>query len=301
MTIQAKIEIVSRNIDIGLNPLLPRPFQHLFLLYTENGEVPLFLSAAPAQGNPITDNIYVKTGKYTQYDVIGEENIDFEVCHKSPCFRRVQGEGDREEVFSVWGKMVKMANYINIGQIKYNLPICEATLGFFQMWGTQIDRVTTETATSDNLPPYYVSEHLCNTRNSNTVVAELVKSADIELRLPIYPDGEEVESPGVHSVFDKEVIDGQKGSKKKQEYTQSFQEDKAYTIQDMFNNLGQTEVLQKDITNRERALLMAKHASKQGNLADEKLYKNMAQAQGEIEAFFKNMPGSIKQDEKDEL
>jgi len=81
----------------------------------------------------------------------------------------------------------------------------------------------------------------------------------------------------------------------KQTKNQDSQEETAYTIQDMFDSLEITGVLNEDITNKECALIMAKHETKQENLAGVELYKGMALAQEKIEKFFDNMPDIYKQ------
>lgn len=285
--IQAKIEIVSRNINIGINYLFSRPFQHLFLLYTESRDTPLFVSASPAFGNPITDNIGVKWGKYTQYDSNGKENADFTVCQKSPCMHKIQVEGEKSSIFAVWMKILEVANQINVGEIKYDLPVCETAVGFFQMLGTQIDQVTTETATSEDLPQHYSSEHWCNTRNSNTVAIELLRSVGITPKIPTYSNGEEVDAPAMHNVFSNEKPNNQASQRT--------------AVKDMFDAIDATNVLGEEISNRERFLKMARYVQDQGNFEASQRYENLAKLQGEVEKFFDSLSGEHKQDDKDEL
>ena len=290
---KSKIEIISRNVDFPGNEFLTFPYQHLFLVYTAERETPLSVSASPEKDNYLAGNIYVKRLEYRS----GANNKDFKVCQDSQCFSAIQIVGDSSLVHAKWLRILERAEHINAAKIDYdNALLCETPLNLIQILGEGIDRTTTETFTSEpESGSYYASTYICNALNSNTVVRELLDYAGIIQTLPRYTNDKQVDVPGWDSVFDREKLDRQKSE-------QDFlKQDKPYTIDDMFDSLEATGVLEEAITNKERALRMAEYERKQGNVEGVKLYEQMARMQDQIERIFDNIPGANNQDEKDEL
>ena len=202
--IKSKIEIISRNVHFPGNGILQFPYQHLFLLYTKEGDIPISVSAGPKGGNYLTGDIYVKISKYMG------DNKEFKHCTKFQCFAAIQIEGGDSEVTSKWSLILERTEHINAAEVDYdNALICETPINFLQMMGEDIDRTTMETFTSEisNVFPYSVKTNLCNTINSNTVVRELLEYAGITKILPKYPNGKSVDAPGWDSNFDNDVLD----------------------------------------------------------------------------------------------
>lgn len=92
-------------------------------------------------------------------------------------------------------------------------------------------------------------------------------------------------------------------SKQKTQTNSEMEAEYKEAINNIFENIGNTNVLQQGISNRERFLQMAEHEERQGNLGARETYKNMAHTQSDVEKFLSSLSGRSWENEEsdDEL
>ena len=214
MNTQSTIEVISRNVGFPGNSFLIFPYQHLFLVYTNEEGKKISVSAGPENKNYLTGDIDIVEIPYRE----NIKNEDFYQCSRNRCFTAIQIAGTEEEISVKWQQILTHIETIKKAKVDYNFPLCDGALNLLQMIGEGIDRVTEETFTTETMlqiPPVAASKKLCNTINSNTVVKELLDFAKIPFKLPVYPNEMQVDVPGIEGRFSREKLESTAANLKK--------------------------------------------------------------------------------------
>lgn len=291
MSKQAKIELRSRNVKGTLGI-----FQHLFIIHINSQDQKTILRGGPSSGNEFLGNIEVIKARY-EIDDKGRKPIDWDVN----ALRSELVEGPELEIQNLVDVMWERAQVINEQRYDYKFPIGKYS------------------------------------QNSNTVVKELLIAADLEMKLPLDEEGNEIIVPGIHAdlahtefddfmlenicdfmggdcrkyrkeveeLFEKRKVQDSYDtfSEGNNQWTHGFQglQEQSNMIQRMFDVWDETHVLEDDITNRERFVRLTQYESVRGNREMAEIYKNMANAQGDVERFFDSFPTLGISDDDDEF
>lgn len=144
-------------------------------------------------------------------------------------------------------------------------------------------------------------------QNSNTVVAKIVKAAELELKLPTHTDGSPLNTPGVNSDFKHTETDGffrenacgfmggdcrEYNKKVKEKLTESSRDDNpssSMTIDQLFKDFEDKRLYDTKLTNIDRFKLLAQKAESQESFDSAEMYKNLAEHTASVLDLFDSL------------
>lgn len=163
----ATIEIFARDVKgFGIFGA-----QHLFIISTDDNGDKSIIRGGPKHGHELTDDLYIVNSPYEErYKHLYPGDF---IEGNPSCVIFI---GSNEQMQIHVDRMGAKVLEINLEHYDYKLPMpgCHAAL--------------------------------CHIQNSNTVVKELVKAADLQLQLPVL-NGQEIWAPGINGDRKHTIID----------------------------------------------------------------------------------------------